>query len=314
VDTKLSDDFPLKVAVPTADWHVPDREQIRRGPADNLWQRSLAWIFLLTGFAFFLFVRAKVRGEVSITVAMTESLFLLGVSQALLIYLYRKATNHIEPGSGFRRLYTKVPPHADLPVQVEIVRAGSMTGRDRGYVWFEEGTWYFKGLQTAFRLNQQDVVPIEAWSRAIRPDPPRDKPPRLIPLKGGHAFLRVDVLDPYEDYAKRKRVKGFYRELYDWLNERPRGALESLLPPTKVHPDLHRTDLARYEALVAAIVMVGLDTAVLAGLPRGGTSTNLGNYGLVAGLFVSVLLFLALRFAYHEFRDLTVRARLSRSD
>ena len=314
MDTKLTDDFPLKVADPTAEWHVPEREQVAPRPTDNIWHRALAWLFLLTGFAFFTFVRRNVAPDVSYTVATSEALILIGISQLILVYVYRRIANHIDVGSGFRRLYTKVPPQADLPVQIEVVRDGSMTGKDRGYVWLSEGTWYFKGLQTAFRLNQQDVVPVEAWPRSIRPDPPRDKPPRVIPLKSkeGHVLLKVDVVDPYEDYAKRKKVKGFYRELYDWLCERPRGAIESLLPPIEVHPSLDRRDLARYEGLVAASVIAALDLAVLAGLPREGAATDRGNFGLLAAIFVTVLLFVALRFGYHEVRDLSVRSRLVR--
>jgi hypothetical protein len=315
VDTKLTDEeFPLKVAEPTADWHVPDRELAPRN--DNLWQRVLAWVFFVTGFAFFLFVRSSVTTEVAFTVATSEALVLMGISQVLLIYIYRRISNNVEPGTGFRRLHTKVPESADLPVQVEILRDGCMTGRDKGYIWLAEGTWYFKGLQTAFRFNQQDIVPIEAWPRSIAPDPHRDKPPRTLPMKSqlGHLVLRVDVLDPFEDYAKRKRVKGFYREMYDWLRERPRGAIESLLPPTAVHPSLVRTDPARFEGLAASGVMVLLDTMVLLGLPHDGGETNLGSYALVAAAAVTLLLFLALRFGWQETRDLSVRARLAKAE
>jgi hypothetical protein len=309
-----TEDFPLKVAEPTAEWHLPDREQITASPKENLWQRLLAWVFLATGFAFYLFSRTTIDTEIAFTVATSQGVFLMSVSQGLLFYLYRKQSNHVEVGTGFRRLQSKVPPQADLPVRVEIVRSGTMTGRDKGYIWLEEGTWYFKGLQTAFRFNQQDVVPIEAWPRSIAPDPANEKPPHVLPMKSvsGPFVLKIDVINPYEDYAKRKKVKGFYREMYDWLTERPRGQIESLLPPTAVHPSLLNRGLSRFEGLAAAAFMVALDSAVLGSLPREGTTTNLGNFGILVAVFVTCMLSLSVRFAWLEFHDLIVRARLSR--
>jgi hypothetical protein len=309
-----ADELPIKVAEPTAEWHLPDREGIP--PTESPWLRALAWLFLGTAFAFFLFVRRTTNTEVAYTIATSQALFVLATCQGVLAYLYRRKSNHIENGTGVRRLQSKVPPEADLPVRVEIVRDGSMTGKDLGFIWLNDGTWYFKGLQTAFRFNQQDVVPVEAWHRSIAPDPGKDRPPHILPMKSrnGQLVLRVEVVNPYEDYAKRKRVKGFYREMYDWLTERPRGCIESLLPPTHVHPDLVRRGIAKYEGLAAAAAMLLVDSAVLAGLPREGTATNLGNYGLLAAIFVTGLVFLTVRFAWHELRDVTVRARLSAPD
>lgn len=314
MDTKITDEqFPLKVAEPTAEWHLPDeRELITSGPKDGLWFRVLAAVFILTGFAFFLVSRSTVGSEITYTVSVSEAIFLIAISQALLVFFYRRQSNHVDVGSGFRRLKTKVPPTADLPVAIDIVREGCLTGRDSGYIWLEDGTWYFKGLQTAFRFNQHDVVPVEAWPRSIKPDPGADKPPRTIPMKSksGDLTLRINVIDPYEDYAKRKRAKAFYRKMYDWLTERPRGAIESLLPPRAVHPSLKRRGFWQYEGLVAAVFMVTVDSAVIAGLPKGGFSTNLGNFGVLAALGMTVLVAMSIRLAWLEMRDSSVRARL----
>lgn len=311
MDTKLKGhEFPLKVAEPTAEWHVPadEAEQIRRSPRENLWQRGLAWLFLVSGFVAFVLTTRNITSQDGYIVSLAQAFVLMGIAQAVLIYLYRRLSQHVDVGSGFRRLQTKVPEEASLPVRVDVVRDGCLTGRDEGYMWLNDGTWYFKGLQTAFRFNQGDVVPVEAWPRSIRPDPARDKPPTLLPMKSVHGQLelRVQVIDPHVDFAKRKRVRAFYRELYDWLVERPRGVIESLLPPLSLHPGLRRTDLARYEGLAAGLAMVMIDSAVLFGLRRGGMIEA------IAGLLALALLAAGIRLAWLEYRDQSVRARLSK--
>ena len=311
MDTKLrGDEFPLKVAEPTAEWHTPaeEAERLGRSPRENLWQRGLGWLFLVSGFVAYVLTTRTITSEVGYAVSLGQAFVLMGISQAVLIYLYRRISQHVDVGSGFRRLQTKVPEDVSLPVRVDVVRDGCLTGRDEGFMWLNDGTWYFKGLQTAFRFNQGDVVPIEAWPKSIRPDPARDKPPTLLPMKSvyGRLHLRVHVIDPHMDFAKRKRVKAFYRELYDWLVERPRGAIESLLPPLSLHPSLRRTDLARYEGLAAGLAMVLIDSAVLFGLQPGGRT------GAIAAFLAFALLAAGIRLAWLEVRDLSVKARLSK--
>ena len=313
MDTKLKvDEFPLKVGEPTAEWHLPVDEagQIRRSPRENLWQRGLGWLFLVSGFVAFVLTARNITSVVGYAVSLSQAFVLMGISQAVLIYLYRRLSQHVDVGTGFRRLKSKVPEDVSLMVRVDVVRDGCLTGRDEGFMWLNEGTWYFKGLQTAFRFNQNDVVPIEAWPKRISPDPAHDKPPTLLPMKSVHGQLelRVNVIDPHVDFAKRKQVREFYRELYDWLVERPRGAIESLLPPLDVHPDLHRTDLARFEGLAAGLAMVLIDSGVLFGLPREGRASA------IAAVLATVLLAAGIRLAWLEYRDLTVRARLSKKE
>lgn len=314
VDTKITEEaFPLKVAEPTAEWAMPpDRERVSNA-RESVWQRAIAWVFLGTALFFFVFARGTASSVVAYIVSTSQALALVFLSQAVLIFLYRRLSSHVEKGAGFRRLRTKVPEEADLAVRVEVVREGCLTGCDEGFIWQDRGTWYFKGLQTAFRFNQQDVVPIEAWPRSIKPNPAQDKPPSVFPMKSkiGHLVLKIKVIDPYEDFAKRKRAKEFYREMHDWLCERPRGDIESLLPPTAVHPSLRRRDAARFEGLAGAVLMVMVDTAILAGLPHDGLRTNLGTFGLLAAIAVTAFLFASVRLAWLELRDLTVRQRLA---
>ncbi len=316
MDTKLKDDeFSLKVTDPTSEWHLPadQSEFIRHSPFANVWLRAVSWVFFGAGFFAFTFVAKFVSADVSQFVATSEALVLLVISESVLIFLYRKISTHVDVGTGYRRLRSKVPEEQPLPLRVEVYRHGSLTGRDEGFMWLQDGTWYFKGLQTAFRFNQQDVVPIEAWPRRIRPDPARDRPPRNIPMKSinGPLELVVQVIDPHEDYAKRKRAKTFYRELYNWLTERPHGSIESLLPPLAVHPSLRRTGLVKYEGMVAGIVLVGLNSAVLFRLSgQYSLSSDVGSFELMVATVVGALLFGAFRLAWLEYRDLAVRARL----
>ena len=311
MDTKLrGDEFLLKVAEPTADWHVPadEAEQIRRSPRENLWQRGLGWLFLVSGFVAFLLTTRNITSEVGYAVSLGQAFVMMGISQAVLIYLYRLLSQHVDVGSGFRRLETKVPEGVSLQVRVDVVRDGCLTGRDEGFMWLKEGTWFFKGLQTAFRFNQGDVVPVEAWPRRIRPNPSHNKPPTVLPMKSVHGRLelRVLVINPHVDFAKRKLVRDFYRELYDWLVERPRGTIESLLPPLGLHPGLRRTDMARYQGFVAGLAMVLINSGVLFGLPGRGMVWAVSS--IVAMALLAAGIFLALS----EYRDLSVRARLSK--
>lgn len=316
MDTKLQDDgFPLGVAEPTAEWHVPedDEDFVRFTPLSSIWLRVIAWFFLCTGFFAFAFVSKFVENSVSHYVAISEALVLVLLSEAVLIYLYRKISSHIDIGMGFKRLRSKVPEDVDLPVRIEVRRFGSLTGRDEGFMWLKDGTWYFKGIQTAFRFNQQDIVPIEAWPKKIKPDPANDKPPKTVPMKSSSGPLELDllVINPYEDFAKRKRAKKFYRELYNWLCDRPRGSIESLLPPLRVHPNLFRTGISKYEGVVAGLAMVGLNSAVLLSLPKQvSLESTRGSFALLVAVVVGVLLFGAFRLAWLESRDLAVRAKL----
>ena len=316
MDTKLKDDeFSLKVTDPTSEWHLPEdqSEFIRHSPFANVWLRAVSWVFLCAGLFAFTFVAKFVSADVSRFVAIGEALVLLVISESVLIFLYRKISTHVDVGTGYRRLRSKVPEDKQLPIRVDIYRYGSLTGRDEGFMWLQDGTWYFKGLQTTFRFNQQDVIPIEAWPRRIRPDPSRDKPPKTLPMKSksGPLELVVQVIDPYEDFAKRKKAKQFYRELYNWLTERPHGIIESLLPPLTVHPSLRRSGLVMYEGVLAGLVLVGLNAAVLFRLPRQyPLSSNIGSFELLVAIVVGVLLFGAFRLAWLEYRDLAVRTRL----
>lgn len=318
MDTQVqSDDLPIKVAEPTAEWALAsESERLNSFGSESAVQRLLAWVFLLTGFGFYLFVRRVVHGELPYFVSTSEALVLLTISQAVLFYLYRRMSNDIDVGTGFRRLKTKVPEGVDLPVRIEVLRHGVLTGKDEGFVWLDEGTWYFKGLQTAFRFNQQDVVPIEAWPRTLAPDPGRDKPPSRIPMKSmaGRLELRLNVIDRHEDYAKRKRANAFYRQMYEWLTERPRGGIESLLPPLRVHPGLERRGLVRFEGLAAAFAMVVVDTAVLVGLPRGEVQSGPGSFGATAAVLVAALMAGSIWLAWLETRDLAVRSRLAQRE
>ena len=307
------EDLPTVVAEPTAEWTLPpESERVAPITNESVLQRLLAWLFLISGFGFFLVVRGTVVKEVTYVVSTGEAIVLIAISQGVLYYLYRRMANLIMIERGFARLKSKVPEGADLPVRVEIYREGSLTGMDQGYVWLTEGTWYFKGMQTAFRFNQQDVVPIEAWSRWITPDPGSDKPPTCIPMKSlsGRLEIRLHVIDRHEDYAKRKKANAFFREMYDWLKERPRGAIESVLPPLRIHPDLERSGLTKYEGLCAAMAMLIVDTAVMAGLPKGEVDAGLGSYGATMAVLVGGLMMGAVWLAWLETRDIMVRSRL----
>lgn len=308
-------DIEIKVAEPTAEWHVPPESGRIATPArEEIWLRGLSWFFMIVGLLFFATSRSLSGNQTILVVTIFQAIIIVGFSQLVLVYLYRRKSNFIDIGSGFSRLVSKVPDHADLLVNVEIYREGVLTGKDCGYIWLDNGTWFFKGISTAIRLNQQDVVPIEAWPRRIRPDPSNDRPASRFPLKSmsGRLEIRIKVVDPYEDFAKRKRAKQYYREMYDWLVERPRDGIESLLPPLAVHPCLSQPASRFHSGVIAGLIMVGVDTAILAGLPRESMTSDLGSFSAFAALIVAGLTFSGLWLATNELHDSTVRANLQK--
>ncbi len=308
-------DIEIKVAEPTAQWHIaPEAGRASTPSREERWLRILSWFFMVVGVLFFATSRSVTASQAMLVVTIFEAIIMVGFSQLVLVFLYRRKSNFIEIGSGFRRLSAKVPEHANLLVDVEVIREGVLTGKDTGYIWLDSGTWFFKGISTAFRLNQQDVVPIEAWPKRFKPDPANDKAPQRFPLNSlsGRLELRIKVVDPYEDFAKRKRAKEFYREMFDWLIERPWEGIESLLPPLAVHPGLTLPKSKFHGGVVAGLVMVGLDTAVLAGLPRAPIASDLGSLSALAAFIVAGLIFSGLWLATSELRDATVRASLQK--
>ena len=292
--------------------HLAD-EWVAPSPLENLWQRVMAALAIGLGFWYLIFVARVHPVGVQYFAGHLKGLLLVMVGGLILVYLYRRISNFVDLGNGIKGFSN--PPEAEngVPVKVAIHQYGVVTGRDEGFFWQEEGTWFFRGLHSVFRLNTEDVQPMESWPKSIRPNPVADRPPRLIPLEPSHLELAVEieVHNRHAGYEKIRMAKRFYREMYDWLEKKPKGSLESLLPPLSIHPSLQRSDLWRFEGFAGALYLVFISFGIFISIPGGHMpgSTEAFTDG-VTGAFSLVLFVLAIRLAFQEWRDERVRRKL----
>lgn len=306
---------PGVVVKPTAEWRITGapEERLKSSPLETAWQRIVAWFLLICGITYAFLVARRPGPPEAYFVDNLRTLALIALAQASLFYLYRRESNWIDIGLGLKRLKTKVPTESACSVSVSIRQLGAVTGRDEGYMWIQGGTLYFKGLQSVFRLNSEDVPPLESWPRRAHPDPASLRPPHGMPVVGGRHDMSLDIrfIDPYEDYGSRRRSSEFIDSLMAWLREKPQGELESLLPPDAVHPMLQQPGTAQYEGIVAGSVLTGINLALLSTARRdidGRTIAALGEAFLVAATLV--LAYLAVRLTMDQYRDFVARRRL----
>lgn len=301
-------------SVPVASWRIArDDELIFQLPTQTLWQRALAATAVGVGFLFILFVARNEADPLGYFMANVKALALVGVAEGLLFFLYRRLSSYIDVGSGVRAQKNQLPGETAVPVRVSMYQADSLTGTDEGFMWFEGGTLFFKGLQTVFRLNSGDVPPTERWRASDRQRQGRGSLPRRIPIELDDCALAISIriVDSYEDFSIRKRSDNFVRDLDDWLESEPSSTLESLMPPTALHPNLMRTGPWKYEGVVAGMVLVFVNTAIFLAMPKGFHPESLqflaSNLGMVLTLGLQAL---AIRLILLEVRDLQTRRRL----
>lgn len=258
------------------------------------------------GIAYFFWVAHRSPSTEEYLFSNAKSLLLIGVTHVALTTIYRRMYSRVSIGPGLARMAPNRPNDQACAVRISVFQRGTLTGEDEGYLWVEDGTLFYRGLQAVFRLNREDVPPISRWPRSIRPDPlsgkfTRDVP---VPVRGRRLILRLDLIQPFEDHKARREALAFQRRLYDWLEERPQGSLETLLPPMDVHPGLLAQGRPRREGIIAGGVL-------MAGALSLAFSTSLGRgVAQLEGLVDWIVLLLALAMAasgallsYAQFRD-----------
>lgn len=303
------------VAKPTATWRIPSNalERIEESSLETAWLRFFAWAFLIFGVLwYFVFAHNFQNPETSFTQHL--EVFLIMVSaQAALGFLYYRLSNRIDIGTGLKRLSTKVPETAACPVMLEIAQDGVVTGYDEGFLWLSDGTLFFKGLQTVFRVNAEDVPPVQEWPRKRRPNIDEGRPPRWIPIESETGLvLRYKYIDPFEDHSARRRTGALDKAVALWLKERPHGSLETRLPPLHLHPSLRQLGPLRLEGLVAGIFMTVIDLVLLFSVRFSfGPDEALSVSNFLSAAAVALLLFLSVRLTVSQARDLAVRKRIA---
>jgi len=268
---------------------------------------------LLCGFIFELTFARNPRDAESAFLLAAKAYTLIIVAELALFFLYRRLSDFLYLGPGLKRIRTKVPDDRAVPVHVRITQAGVVTGCDEGYMWIEDGTIFFKGLQSVFRLNSADVIPLREFPRKHRPNPDHGRHPRVLYLTSDwqQVALEIDLIDPFEDFNTRRRAHFFHLELMEWLVQRPAGSLETLLPPLQVHPGLHRADFSSVELVSAAGALTAIN-AILVFTARLDSRLNTVP-SILAALFLVVnivLLVRAVRFGIQVLRTQKIRNAL----
>jgi len=287
---------------------------ILHSPQETLVLRLFAWFFVLSGLIYYFFYARRWEvPEVALT-SHIQALGMIAVAELCLVFLYTRLANKIDLGPGLRRLQAKVPDENACPVAIEIVQSEVVTGSDEGFAWIEEGTLFFKGLQTVFRLNAEDVPPLSSWPKKYRPSIDRGVPPRNILVPVGNRTLRVrlKLIDPFEDRGARRRSAQFNRSLVKWLAERPTGSLETLLPPLELHDALRHDSLFQFEGIVAGIGLLLLNLMIFATARASWATNDLLSVAnateFAAGLILS---WVAVKLIASQWRNLRVRHQLS---
>ncbi|MCW5937934.1 MAG: hypothetical protein KIT11_11585 [Fimbriimonadaceae bacterium] len=299
---------------PAASWRVSQDvvDGARASLSDTLWFRAFAWFFFACGYVYYFLIARSYLGPEANLMAHLKAIGMISVSQLVLCHLYRRLLNRVEIGPGLRRLSTKVPSDKACPVAVEIRQDGAITGYDEGYMWLEDGTLFFKGLQTVFRLNREDVPPIGLWPKALRPvsvNKMKDVIP--VPMVDRDVKVWLKLIDPFEDYTARRRATAFRASLLEWFEERPKGWLESMLPPLELHPSLAAAENRRREGQVGAFLLAGLDLGLVFGTPWPANMDGLVPIGEVLTIATGLLLFgIALRLAWDEWSTAATRRSL----
>ncbi|MBS1710058.1 MAG: hypothetical protein JSS65_15210, partial [Armatimonadetes bacterium] len=195
-------------------------------------------------------------------------------------------------------------------VRYTMRREGVVTGADEGYIWLHDGTLFFKGLQSVWRLNRDDMPPVPMWPRRRRPRLQDGKPPTWLPMPhaGPDGDMLLTPIDPYEDNAARRRFATFFASLDDWLRSTPQGHIESLLPPSDLHPSLEGP--RGLEAIAAPYLLSVLNQCMILA-----TRLNIhqGQFGSVAdGLVATVYFTLFATTSWFALRSReTARVRLA---
>lgn len=305
---------------PTSSWRgfSPEGETLPEDPFETLWQRVAAWFFLLLGVGYFFGIARGFTNPEDIMFGYMKSFLLIAVSWMVLLYLYRRRFNSIEREHKIARAEAPEPGVGEhwipCPVHVAVHQEGVMTGEDEGFVWIHGGTLFFRGFHMAFRLNREDVPPLELWPRSRRPGLSSLKLPKAIPVSidGRQIGLEIRYFDPYRDFETRRCAMHFQKQFVLWLKDRPEGCLESLLPPVSLHPKLPTDGFVLREAIAAAALLSIVGSMLVAGTMPGLGQVDFA-WTMRAMCFVVALALtgLALNQVMVQIRGLAVRRRLA---
>ncbi len=308
-----------KAATPRSRWRVSQRveENIEGSSKETLWIRSVAWALTVTATVYVLaFLRRSDLATESVWGLHIKGYLMLAAVQSVLVYCYRRMCDHINLGPGVRKLKTIRPNDEASPVKVTVKIGGVVTGSDEGYMWVQGETLYYKGFQTAFRINGKDILPLDSWPRKHRPNIGAGKLPDHVFLSGEPTqVVRFDVLDAFQDFNTRRRTHQLRLDLLRLAAERPNGELESLLPPADLHPALWKSGRTAWEPAVGTSLLTLTNVVLAVAMSVGRNVTGVTSYwATVATLVLSVLTAVTGASAWHCLKSKLGRERIHTQD
>lgn len=279
--------------------------------------RLLAWLFLLVSAGYiFVFLRSPLADQ-NVWILHIKGYVLFVSMHFVLAYLYGRVSDHIEIGPSLKTIQAKVPNERAVPIEIRICQQKTVTGADQGFMWVDDGTLFFKGRQTAFRINREDLPPATMMPRRERPDLGQRKFPKCLSVgvNGRSLTLKFKMLDPFEDFSTRRRTQQFEIDLATWILANETGSMESLLPPNTVHPALRRRGLLRLEPLFGSGMLVAINAILSVSIMSGYRPGNLqAMFNQVASVVHVGLLVFSLWMAVRAWRTTQVRESLAAQD
>lgn len=304
---------------PTSFWRVSSRveDHLLTGKNETIYVRIIFWALLAICTSYIVgFLRRPDLTDEVVWILHLKGYVIAAISNIALIYIYRRMMNYLYLGPGLKRLKLKLPDDSAVPIRMTITQQKAITGLDEGYLWFSDGTLFYKGRQTTFRLNREDVPAISLWNRKERPNLAMNRMPEILPIPNGNSDLKIkfSILDSHEDFTTRRQASQFYNSLILWLNDRPQGSLESLLPPTELHPGFRISDRNGREPLYAAIALTVTNIIVILSMNFGTSFRGSAvGFAVLCTLLHLVLLYFSVKLLREAHNTIRVRTELEKN-
>lgn len=309
-------DIPAR---PTSYWRLSSRveDHLLHSKNETVTIRVVVWALLAIATVYVLaFLRRADLSDDVIWILHLKGYFVSAVLNSALFYIYYRMLNHLHLGPGLKRLKLKLPDDSAVPVRLTLTQRAIVTGVDEGYMWFQEGTLFYKGRQTTFRLNAGDVPATSLWAKRDRPNLAVNKMPQVIPVPHRDSDLKVRyaILDSQEDFGTRRQASHFYNALVSWLHKRPEGSWESLLPPLDLHPGFRPGDRQALEPILAgaALSVINLAIVVLMNVGVPYRASALPFVGICTILH-TILLYFSVRLFLTALQSYRLRSLLSQN-
>jgi hypothetical protein len=306
-------------ARPTSFWRLSSRveDHLLTSHSETLFIRALFWVLLAVSTTYILaFLRRSDLTDDVVWIIHIKGYVIATILNIALFYIYYRKLNFLFLGPGLKTLKHKLPNDTAVPIRLTIFQQKATTGIDEGYMWIDEGTLFYKGRQTTFRINREDIPALSLWSKKDRPNPSTNRMPDTIPIPYDDRQLKIQfkVLDSHEDFATRRQAANFYNSTINWLNKPPENNFESLLPPVDLHPGFRVSIPQAREPLYAGIALTIINLSIILAMNLGtnfkGTAVS---FAVICTILHLILLFFSVRLLLKARNTIRVRTNLEKN-